>query len=106
MKMKELKGGCEQISALVFGPGLEEGQDRRGLSRAPLSTHRRFPQARAQGCCRRMLRRAEAQGQSAEAMMHLDEHVVEAAKVVAGSRPDVIAWICTAGSFMKGQRPR
>src|SRR4030042_3775786 len=41
--------------------------------------------------------------ESAEAMMHLDEHVVDAAKIVAGSYPDVIAWICTAGSFMKGK---
>lgn len=41
--------------------------------------------------------------ESAEAMIHLDEHVVEAAKIVAGSHPDVIAWICTAGSFMKGK---
>lgn len=41
--------------------------------------------------------------ESAEAMMHLDEHVVEAAKIIAGTKPDVIAWICTAGSFMKGK---
>lgn len=41
--------------------------------------------------------------ESAESMIHLDEHVVEAAKIVAGSHPDVIAWICTAGSFMKGK---
>ena len=41
--------------------------------------------------------------ESAEAMMHLDEKVVETAKIVAGSHPDVIGWICTAGSFMKGK---
>ncbi len=41
--------------------------------------------------------------ESADAMMHLDEHVVEAAKLVAASFPDVIGWICTAGSFMKGK---
>jgi maleate isomerase len=40
---------------------------------------------------------------SAEAMMGLDEHVVDAARIVAGNNPDVIAWICTAGSFMKGK---
>ena len=43
--------------------------------------------------------------ESAEAMMLLDEHVVEAAKIIAGTNqtpPDVIAWVCTAGSFMKG----
>jgi maleate isomerase len=41
--------------------------------------------------------------ESAEAMMHLDEHVVDAAKLLSTSKPDVIAWICTAGSFMKGK---
>ncbi|MDE3077546.1 MAG: aspartate/glutamate racemase family protein [Chloroflexota bacterium] len=41
--------------------------------------------------------------ESAETMLHLDEHVVEAAKIVAGHQPDVIAWICTAGSFLKGK---
>lgn len=41
--------------------------------------------------------------ESLEAMMHLDEHVVEAAKQLAASRPDVIGWICTAGSFLKGK---
>ncbi len=41
--------------------------------------------------------------ESAEAMMHLDEHVVDAAQLVAASFPDVIGWICTAGSFMKGK---
>jgi maleate cis-trans isomerase len=32
----------------------------------------------------------------------LDEKVVETAKIVAGTS-DVIGWICTAGSFMKGR---
>ena len=41
--------------------------------------------------------------ESAEEMMHLDEHVVEAAKIIAGTKPDVIAWVCTAGSFLKGK---
>lgn len=41
--------------------------------------------------------------ESAEAMMHLDEHVVDTARILAGSHPDVIAWVCTAGSFMKGK---
>ncbi|HEY4774263.1 MAG TPA: aspartate/glutamate racemase family protein [Xanthobacteraceae bacterium] len=41
--------------------------------------------------------------ESAETMMKLDEHAVAAAKVVAGSHPDVIAWVCTAGSFLKGK---
>jgi maleate isomerase len=41
--------------------------------------------------------------ESSEAMMHLDEHVVDAAKLLASSKPDVIAWVCTAGSFMKGK---
>lgn len=41
--------------------------------------------------------------ESAEEMMHLDEHVVEIAKRVAGSKPDIILWCCTAGSFLKGK---
>jgi len=41
--------------------------------------------------------------ESAETMMHLDEHVVDAARLVAANKPDVIAWVCTAGSFMKGK---
>ena len=41
--------------------------------------------------------------ESAEAMMHLDEWVVDRAKLLAASQPDVIGWICTAGSFMKGK---
>lgn len=40
---------------------------------------------------------------SAEEMMHLDEHVVVTAKLLAASFPDVIVWMCTAGSFMKGR---
>ena len=41
--------------------------------------------------------------ESAEEMLKLDQFVVDAAKIVAGSFPDVIAWICTAGSFLKGK---
>jgi maleate isomerase len=43
--------------------------------------------------------------ESGETMMHLDDHVVEAAQLLAGTKPepDAIAWICTAGSFMKGK---
>jgi len=45
--------------------------------------------------------------ESVESMLHLDEHVVEAAsQVLARSNahpPDVIAWICTAGSFLRGK---
>jgi maleate isomerase len=45
--------------------------------------------------------------ESVESMLHLDEHVVEmASKVLARSNavpPDVIAWICTAGSFLRGK---
>jgi maleate isomerase len=40
---------------------------------------------------------------SAEAMLKLDEHMIDAARIVAGNRPDVIAWMCTAGSFLKGK---
>jgi maleate isomerase len=61
--------------------------------------HKLAPKGVAIGCCGVPRHKDE----SAEAMMHLDEHVVDAAKVVAGSKPDVIAWICTAGSFMKGK---
>ena len=41
--------------------------------------------------------------ESAEEMMHLDEHVVEAAQLLAANKPDVIAQVCTAGSFLKGK---
>ena len=45
--------------------------------------------------------------ESVESMLHLDEHVVEAAsQVLARSNavpPDVIAWVCTAGSFLRGK---
>ena len=41
--------------------------------------------------------------ESLETMMHLDEKVVEAAKLLAPAEPDVIGWICTAGSFLKGK---
>lgn len=40
---------------------------------------------------------------SAEVMMHLDEKIVDAAKIVSGNDPDVIGWVCTAGSFLKGK---
>lgn len=40
---------------------------------------------------------------SAEAMLKLDEHMIDAARIVAGNHPDVIAWMCTAGSFLKGK---
>jgi maleate cis-trans isomerase len=39
---------------------------------------------------------------SAEEMMKLDEHMLDAARIVAGNKPDVISWMCTAGSFIKG----
>jgi maleate isomerase len=41
--------------------------------------------------------------ETAESLMHLDEFVVDAARLLAPAKPDVIAWICTAGSFMKGK---
>lgn len=41
--------------------------------------------------------------ESLETMMHLDDRVVEAAKLLAPAEPDVIGWICTAGSFLKGK---
>jgi len=41
--------------------------------------------------------------ESAAEMMHLDEHVVEAAKNFVSYKPDVILWCCTAGSFLKGK---
>jgi len=41
--------------------------------------------------------------ESAEEMMHLDEHVVEMAKSFVSYSPDVILWCCTAGSFLKGK---
>jgi maleate isomerase len=41
--------------------------------------------------------------ESAQGMMELDKYVVDAAKIVAGNIPDVIAWVCTAGSFLKGK---
>ena len=43
--------------------------------------------------------------ESKDVMMRLDEHVVECAVLLANSKPepDVIAWICTAGSFLKGK---
>ena len=40
---------------------------------------------------------------SVDAMMGLDEKVVETATMLAASYPDVIGWFCTAGSFLKGQ---
>ncbi len=40
---------------------------------------------------------------SVEAMMSLDEKVVDTAKMLAASHPDVIGWFCTAGSFLKGR---
>ena len=61
--------------------------------------HKLAPKGVAVGCAAVPRHKDE----SAEAMMHLDEHVVNAARIVAGSYPDVIAWICTAGSFMKGK---
>jgi maleate isomerase len=61
--------------------------------------HKLAPKGVAIGCAAVPRHKDE----SAEAMMHLDEHVVDRAKIVAGSYPDVIAWICTAGSFMKGK---
>lgn len=61
--------------------------------------HKLAPKGVAIGCASVPRHKDE----SAEAMMHLDEHVVGAAKMVAASFPDVIAWICTAGSFMKGK---
>jgi maleate isomerase len=61
--------------------------------------HKLAPKGVAVGCAAVPRHKDE----SSEAMMHLDEHVVDAAKIVAGSFPDVIAWICTAGSFMKGK---
>jgi maleate isomerase len=41
--------------------------------------------------------------ESAEEMMHLDEHVVEVAKSFVSYHPQVILWCCTAGSFLKGK---
>jgi maleate isomerase len=41
--------------------------------------------------------------ESAEEMMHLDDHVVERAKSFVPYKPDAILWCCTAGSFMKGK---
>lgn len=43
--------------------------------------------------------------ESGKEMLKLDEHVVECAELLANGKPspDVIAWICTAGSFMKGK---
>lgn len=61
--------------------------------------HKLAPKGVAVGACGVPRHKDE----SAETMMKLDEHVVEAAKVVAGSHPDVIAWVCTAGSFLKGK---
>lgn len=40
---------------------------------------------------------------SVEEMLHLDEKAVDAARILAASEPDVIAWMCTAGSFLKGK---
>jgi len=40
---------------------------------------------------------------SVEAMMGLDEKVVETAAMLSASHPDVIGWFCTAGSFLKGK---
>jgi len=42
--------------------------------------------------------------ESAEEMLHLDEQVVEKAKMFVSYKPDVIAWCCTAGSFLKGKQ--
>ena len=41
--------------------------------------------------------------ESLETMLHLDEKVVEAAQLLAPAEPDVIGWMCTAGSFLKGK---
>ncbi|MDR1245573.1 MAG: Asp/Glu racemase [Clostridiales Family XIII bacterium] len=41
--------------------------------------------------------------ESAEEMLHLDEQVVEKAKMFVSYSPDVILWNCTAGSFLKGK---
>lgn len=41
--------------------------------------------------------------ESAEEMMHLDEHVVEVARSFVSYKPQVILWCCTAGSFLKGK---
>lgn len=41
--------------------------------------------------------------ESAEAMLELDRHVVDAARLLAAHEPDVIVWMCTAGSFLKGK---
>src|SRR3990172_1143755 len=40
---------------------------------------------------------------SVESMLRLDEKVVETARILAASDPDVIGWFCTAGSFLKGK---
>ena len=40
---------------------------------------------------------------SVESMLKLDEKVVETARILAASEPDIIGWFCTAGSFLKGK---
>jgi maleate isomerase len=41
--------------------------------------------------------------ESVQAMLELDRRVVDAARLLAAHEPDVIVWMCTAGSFLKGK---
>jgi maleate isomerase len=56
------------------------------------------PEGVALGCCGVPRHKDD----SAAEMLKLDEHMLDAARIVAGNKPDVISWMCTAGSFLKG----